>query len=130
MRQRQQNTKPDGLLALHLLTGACLCGCQACYGPRGVAASSGHDAFEGNEHARELWRRHRNALLQIWRDAEATPGVTGGFSAESLRGYGQYLPAWSEIIYDGARLPRKAAAWPANVKKMHSTIDDNLKRRG
>ena len=127
MRQRQQNTKPDGLLALHLLTGSCLCGCQACFGPHGIARTTGHEAFEVNESARELWRRHRNTLLRIWRDDEATPGVQGGFSAESCRGYGQYLPAFCEILYDGAKMPKKAAAWPAKVKDMRATIQDNLK---
>ncbi len=130
MRQRKQNTKPDGFLALHLLTGSCLCGCQACAGPRGIAIGKGYDEFELNESGRELWRRHRNTLLKTWRDDEATPGARGGFSAESLLGYGQYLPAWAECVYDGARLPRKSAAWPSKVKEMHITINDNLKSRG
>ena len=127
MRASRQSAALDGFTSLHLLSGCCLCGCQACYGPRGVAAGKGRGEFELHDGARELWRRHRNTLLKIWRDDEATPGVRGGFSAESLRGYGRYLPAFCEILYDGAKMPKKAPEWPAAVKDMRATIQDNLK---
>lgn len=124
---RQKSATLDGFTSRHILSGCCSCGCQACAGPRGIAIGKGHGEFELNESARGLWRRHRNSLLQIWRDADSTPGAVAGFSAESLRGYGQYLPAWGECVYDGARLPKKAAEWPAAVKDMRATIQDNLK---
>ena len=127
MRSRKAASQLGGFEQLHLLTGCCLCGCSLCFGPRAIAAGKGKEAYELNGMGAELWRRHRNTLLKIWRDDEATPGVRGGFSSESLRGYGQYLPAWGECVYDGARLPKKAAEWPAAVKDMRATIQDNLK---
>ena len=117
--------KLKGFTELHLLTGCCLCGCEACYGPRGIAAGHGREAYELNDQARELWRRHRNTLLLVWRDPDSIPGG-GGFSAAGLRGAGRWLPAWAEVKFDGERLPKRSAAWPAEIKKLYETIRDNL----
>ena len=117
--------KLSGFAERHLLSGCCLCGCDVCFGPRAIAAGHGKDAFELNDQARELWRRHRNALLLAWRDPDSTPGG-GGFSAAGYRGAGRWLPAWAECKFDGIKLPKRSGSWPAEVKKIYETIQDNL----
>ena len=125
MRSRKAAAQLSGFTELHLLVGCCLCGCACCYGPRGIAAGHGKEAFELNDMARELWRRHRNLLLLHWRDPEATP-TGGGFSAAGLRGAGRWLPAWAECKFEGVKLPPRSADWPPVIKKIHEEIRDNL----
>ena len=121
MRSRKAASQLGGFEQLHLLTGCCLCGCDICFGPRAIAAGKGKDAFELNDMARELWRRHRNALLLVWRDPEATPSGAG-FGAEGRRGAGRWLPCWAECKFEGVKLPKRSAAWPSEIKKLHEHI--------
>jgi len=119
--------KLKGFTELHLLVGCCYCGCEACYGSRGIAAGHGREAYELNDQARELWRRHRNGLLLVWRDPDSTP-TGGGFSAAGYRGAGRWFPCFGEVVFDKVTLPKRSAAWPAVIKKIHGEIKDNLER--
>ena len=119
--------KLSGFTERHLLTGCCLCGCNCCFGPRAIAAGHGKEAFELNDQARDLWRRHRNSLLLTWRDPDSTPSGAG-FGSAGLRGAGRWLPAWSEVVFEGVKLPKRSASWPSVVKKLHEEMSDNLKR--
>lgn len=119
--------KLHGFTEIHFLVGCCLCGCQACYGPRGIAVTKGRAAFELTDKAADLWRRHKVYLLAFWRDPDAVP-TGAGFSAAGLRGAGKWVPCFGEVKFDGAKLPKRAASWPGPVRKLHQEISDNLKR--
>lgn len=119
--------KLDGFTELHLLVGCCFCGCKACYGPAGIAKSGGKEGYAMNENARELWRRHRNALLLVWLDPDAMP-TGGGFSAKGQAGCGRWFPCFAEVVFDGAAWPRKSAKWPPVVKHIYDHVSDQLKR--
>ncbi len=127
-RRNNSTTALDGFTQIHLLLGCCYCGCTICAGPHGIARTNGREGFELEEHARAIWRRHRTALLRVWRDAEAIPRA-GGFSAEGCRGAGRWIPSFAEVKFENAEWPKQEKSWPATVRKLHAHISDELKRK-
>ena len=78
--------------------------------------------------ARAIWERHRDRLLEIWRDPAGPEPGASGFQADGYRGRGRTgLPAWGEIYFDGATLPKFDKAWPPDVKKIWRELKDSLR---
>ena len=107
---------------LHLLQGCCLCGCQLCYGPDGIARTHGADAWTLRDFARDTWRQNRSALLQIWRTKPAG-ALTAGFRAAAYRGHGFWFPCFAEALFDGTTWPNKDKNWPAEARKVWDSIN-------
>ncbi len=114
----------------HLLVGKCLLwGCVVCSGNQSRSAACGKAPYTIEDHAPEIWKRHRDRLLAIWNDKGPRPtGKTSGFGGERYRGAGRLgLPAWGEIFFDGATLPKFDRTWPPDVRKVWRDLKDALK---
>jgi hypothetical protein len=113
---------------LHFLLGECfLCNCEICSGGHSQSVAAGRPAYQLNDDVLDIWQRHRGRILALWTDEnEPLPGVSG-FSAESARGGGRLgLPAWGQIKFEKAKLPKRDKSWPKDVLKAFETIKDNL----
>ena len=121
-------SKLSGSTERHLLCGCCLVfACDICFGGPGMARPLGKEAYELRPEAERIWTVHRSRLLASWRDPDAMP-TGAGFSAAGLRGAGRWIPCFAEVVFDGMKLPKRSAAWPSVVKKLHEEMSDNLKR--
>lgn len=120
----------SGATECHLLTGMCLISfsCQICTGNGSQSAALGLPPYTVTPGAREIWERHRDRLLSLWRDPAGPDPHASGFQAEGYRGRGRLgLPAWGEIYFDGATLPKFDRTWPPDVKKIWRELKDSLR---
>ena len=112
----------SGATEMHLLTGQCLIAfsCQICSGNHNQSASLGVEPYTLNQDAKEIWLKHRERLLTIWRDPEGRGRVPGssGFNAMAFHGAGRLgLPCWGEIQFESAKMPKFDRKWPSDIKK-------------
>lgn len=128
-RKKKKTLKLDGSSETHLLAGYCLISsCQICSGGLGMSRPLGLEPYTLNTSAKDVWERHKEKLLMVWRDPEGR-GKGSGFCAEGLRGAGRLgLPTWAEIIFEEAKLPPLDNAWPPDVKKAWRSLKENRLR--
>ena len=85
-------------------------------------------AWTFKDFARETWLRHREELLEIWRQKPAG-ARQAGFEAAANRGYGAWFPCFAEVVFDGAEWPAKNPRWPTEVKKAWVSINCHLPKK-
>jgi hypothetical protein len=118
----KKGKKLTGASEMHLLTGVCLISfsCQLCSGNHNESYALGVDPYTLNQDAKEIWLKHRERLLTIWRDPEGRGRLPGGsgFRGDTFRGAGRFgLPAWAEIKFEGAKMPKLDRKWPQDVQE-------------
>jgi hypothetical protein len=85
----------------------------------------GREPYSLNDNAADIWIRNRDRLLTLWRDPAGPPPGASGFSPESLRGAGRTgVPCWSELKFEGGKLPKLDKNWPEDIKKVWRTLKD------
>jgi hypothetical protein len=101
---------------LHLMLGYCLIagGCALC-DDIGAGESAARWVLR-IDHAHEVWRQQREALLAAWYarlEQRGEPGAHG-------------VPTFAEVLFDGAPMPRYNPAWPERVKQRRHIVMVNL----
>jgi len=116
----------SGATEMHLLTGYCLVGnCQLCSMGPGMSGPMGLAPYTLNANAREIWEKHRERLLTIWRDPGGRQSWVSNFNATAYQGYGRTgLPSWAEIVFEKAKIPKYDKRWPCDVKKQWRELKD------
>jgi len=120
----------SGATECHLLVGYCLISfsCAVCSGDIYQSAALGLPPYTVRPEARAIWERHRDRLLEIWRDPAGPEPGASGFCAAGYRGAGRLgLPAWGEVRFDDAAFPKLDRAWPPDVKKIWRELKDSLR---
>ncbi len=105
---------------MHLLTGRCLIAfaCQICSGNHAQSRALGVNPYTLNQDAKEIWEKHRERLLAIWRDPAGRQPGSSGFNATGYQGCGRLgLPCWAEIQFEGAKMPKFDRKWPSDIKQ-------------
>lgn len=115
-----------GCTEMHLLTGQCLIGsCQICSMGPGMSGPLGLAPYTLNANAREIWEKHRERLLTIWRDPAGRQSFVSNFNSTAYQGCGRTgVPCWAEIHFDKVKMPKLDKEWPVDVKKQWRELKD------
>ena len=124
----KRGKKLTGATEMHLFTGYCLiANCQLCSMGPGMSGPLGLAPYTLNANAMDIWKKHRDRLLMIWRDPAGLQPRSSGFNATGYQGCGRTgLPCWAEIHFEKAKMPKYDKTWPADVKKQWRELRDRF----